>query len=183
MLEEVFLSPTLLDSIEDRQLAAEAQKEPQAFEKLYEKYKKRVFDYFFYRTSHCRELSEEMMQETFVRAFGALERFEFRRCTYLSYLMTIARHLLANHYRSKKTISLESLPEIADQSQSLVREAEVALLWQCIDRLPKMERRVLRLKYKEDLPIKAIAAQVGKSENAVKLILSRARKRLRQEAG
>jgi RNA polymerase sigma factor (sigma-70 family) len=41
------------------------------------------------------------------------------------------------------------------------------------------EQEILRAFYVEDRPVAEIAERVGKSENAVKLVLSRSRKRLR----
>ena len=57
---------------------------------------------------------------------------------------------------------------------------DIESLWKAIGDLSPNEQDVLYLKYRRDLKIAQIAAIVGKSENAVKLCLSRARKKLSQ---
>jgi RNA polymerase sigma-70 factor (ECF subfamily) len=62
------------------------------------------------------------------------------------------------------------------------REA-VGLVQAAVDRLPEDYRRVVRLYELQGLSIHDVAADMGRSEGAVKMLLARARDRLRESLG
>ena len=72
---------------------------------------------------------------------------------------------------ASKTISADVAMEGAERFQAALREVE---------RLPKAERHVLLLSALEDLTTVEIARVLGRSESAVRALLSRARARLRE---
>jgi DNA-binding CsgD family transcriptional regulator len=67
-------------------------------------------------------------------------------------------------------MTADAVMEEAQRFQSVLRE---------IERLPKAERHVLLLSALEELDTAEIAAVLGRSESAVRALLSRARARLR----
>lgn len=164
-------------------LVEEAKREPKKYEALYTKYADRVFNYFWYRTGHDCALSEDLMQETFLRAFQHLKKFRNRGYSYLTYLLNIAHNLLVDHYRKPKSIPVEDLPiDVVpyEITEDLVRKSEAESLWRAVQELPAKNRDALLLYYQDDKPIKDIARIMNTSENAVKLNLSRTRKKLAQ---
>lgn len=166
---------------EDEILIKKAQESPEAYEALYKKYGKRVYNYFWHRAGRVKEVAEDLAQETFIKAYQKLPNFRLRAYSYFSYLLTIAHNTLVKYYKKPKTTSLESYgKDIADESAGGRLEAneEAKLILRAMEKLPKSEKEIMLLKYRDDLPIKAIARAVGKSENAVKLVLSRTRKKL-----
>lgn len=172
---------------EDVDIIKRAKANSQIFEELYRKYADKVYNYFWYRTGHQKDVAEDLMQETFYRAFKHLSRFQIRGYSYLTYLLTIAHNILANYYRSKKMIPLSELGEIgedfdvpAEITDSLERKVEAQALWRAIQDLSSTERDALLMRYQKEMPIKDISRVMAKSENAVKLTLSRARKKLAQ---
>ncbi len=172
---------------EDIEILKRAKVNSQIFEELYRKYADKVYNYFWYRTGHQKDVAEDLMQETFYRAFKHLSRFQIRGYSYLTYLLTIAHNILANYYRSKKMIPLSELGEIgedfdvpAEITDSLERKAEAEGLWRAIQDLSPSERDALLMRYQKEMSIREITRIMNRSENAVKLILSRARKKLAQ---
>lgn len=166
---------------EDVRLVEEAKREPAKYEALYTKYADRVFNYFWYRTGHDWALSEDLMQETFLRAFQHLNKFRNRGYSYLTYLLNIAHNLLVDHYRKPKSIPVEDLPTDAvpyEITEDLVRKSDAETLWRAIQSLPQRNRDALLMHYQDDKPIKDIAQIMNASENSVKLNLSRTRKKL-----
>jgi RNA polymerase sigma-70 factor (ECF subfamily) len=166
---------------EDIILIKRAKKDPSQYEALYKKYAQKLFNYFWYRVGHQKDVAEDLMQKTFIKAYEHLPKFNLRAYSYYSYLLTIAHNLLINHYRNPQTISLESVGDIPDevtQDQILSRREAMGLLWRAIQQLPEKDKDIILLRYQKELPIKDIARIVGKSENAVKLTLSRTRKNL-----
>jgi len=166
-------------------LVLKAKKDPRKFEALYKKYAEKVYNYFWYRTGHNHEVAEDLMQETFLRAFRHLPKFRTREYEYLTYLLTIARNVLVSYFRKqsnqKNVISLEEAPEIpVEITQTIDRKLEAENLWRAVQELSQDERDAILLHYREDLPVKEIARIMSKSPNAVKIKLSRARQKLRQ---
>ena len=165
---------------EDKDAIVAARKDRNEFAFLYEKYVDKIFNYFWYRVGHDRDVAEDLTQETFVRAYKHLDRFQIRKTSYAFYLLTIAHNLLVNYYREPKAISLESVGDVPKEVWGdLVRKDEARALWRAIQQLPSQEQNILYLKYQKGLKVKEIAQIVGKSENAVKLSLSRTRKKLK----
>ncbi len=168
---------------EDMNLIEQAKQNPAAYEALYRKYAQRLFNYFWYRVGHQKDVAEDLLQETFMKAYQNLSKFYLRSYSYYSYLLTIAHNILVNYYRKPQTISLKSIGDVPDEvtvDQEIDKKQTAEFLWRAIQELPEHEKDILLLRYQNGLPIKDIARIVGKSENAVKLTLSRTRKKLAQ---
>lgn len=167
---------------DDRELIEQAKANPQAYEPLYAKYMERVYTYFWFRGGYQKELAEDCMQETFVRAFKHVSEFTDKGVSYLSYLLTIAHNLLVNHYRwsqSNKAVSLEDVDEAAfDYSENFEDRMDAQLVWEAVRDLSEIEYSILSLRYRKGMSIREIALEKGKTENAIKLQISRARKKL-----
>ncbi len=166
----------------DRALVKAAKAEPERFDALYRKYFQTIFNYFWYRVSHDTDVAEDLTQDTFVRAFQALSRYQDTGHTYVAYLLRIAHNVLVNHYRSQRSISTDMLDMMPDTIIPDVEERDrLVRLWWAIQDLLPMERDIIYLHYRRGYKLREIADITGKTENAIKLQLSRARKRLLQD--
>lgn len=168
----------------DIEIIKRAKANSQIFEELYRKYADKVYNYFWYRTGHQKDVAEDLMQETFFRAFKHLHRFQTRGYPYLTYLLTIAHNILVNYYRSQKMIPLSELGDDfdipAEITDSLERKVEAEGLWRAIQDLSPSEQDALLMRYQKEMSIREISRVMNRSENAIKLTLSRARKKLAQ---
>jgi RNA polymerase sigma-70 factor (ECF subfamily) len=176
-LRERFVART-----EDAELILLAKSDPLHFRRLYEKYSSAVRIYFRRHLSGDTDLAEDLTQETFYRAFLYLPGFEAGAASYGTYLLRVAHNLLVNHYRKKKVLSFfdGEIPETAAIVEPPCCPAEDLLAGNVVS---DIERTLLRMKYVEGFSIQEIASFIGKSENAVKLSLSRARRKLRKSLG
>ena len=68
----------------------------------------------------------------------------------------------------------------AEITDSLERKIEAEALWRVVQDLSPTERDAILMRYQKEMSIKDISRIMNRSENAVKLILSRARKKLAQ---
>ena len=68
-------------------------------------------------------------------------------------------------------------------SQAFSRNAREANLNAALQKLPEEQREALRLRYVENLPSKEIAAKIGKSDAAVRVMLTRSLKKLQELLG
>jgi RNA polymerase sigma factor (sigma-70 family) len=179
-LENLVENHACFNLTEDSKLIELAKADSRYFRKIYEKYQAKIFNYFLYRVGMNIPMAEDLTQETFIRAFNALPRFEFRKIQYLSYLLMIAHNLLVNYYRISKPIFMEDMSVLPIPTDSSATEnAEISLLWGAIHRLLPVEQTILTMKYRDSLSVREIAKKLNKTENAIKLHLSRARKKLR----
>ena len=173
-----------MDMSSDAVLVERAKNNPEAFGLLYEKYSERVFHYFYFHVNFRRDVAEDLRQETFLKAFTKLPAFHFSEniSSYLTYLLTISHNLLVNYYRdSQMVLSLDEQPELADSvTTSIEANLDFGVIKKVVQELPLYEKEVFLLRYEIQLSITEIAQAIQKTENAVKLMLSRTRKRLSQ---
>lgn len=150
----------------------------QEYGSFYERYRDRIFA-FLLRRSGDRQLSEDLTQESFVRH---LKRYGGSAASpYLLY--TIARNALVDHRRARKTevpISEEEADGAGGDAESLllVREQRHRMDT-ALGRLPERERQLLVLAA-SGMRYAQIAAALGLNEGNVKVLVHRARVRLRQ---
>lgn len=182
-VHEIFIIPTekkYLRRREDAMLIAKAQQNPEQFSGLYEKYAGGVREYFFRRLNGDAVLAEDLTQEVFVRAFRSLFSFHMANASYSTYLFRIAHNMLVNYYRQNRTLFVA----LSGQEESAAVEIPAPVgLEELLQGLTVIEQQVMLSKYRDGLKVRAIAERLGKTENAVKLILSRTRKKLKKSFG
>lgn len=147
-----------------------------AFGILVQRHHRRVFGFLIALTHH-RQDAEDLTQETFLRAWRKFHRFDPSK-PLLPWLLTLARRQGATALRRKRPPAAEVTP--AAQAEPTSR---ALWLWQLAEaKLSTVAYSTLWLHYREELPLKQVAAILGKREGAVKVILHRARKSLAASA-
>jgi RNA polymerase sigma-70 factor (ECF subfamily) len=167
---------------------------------LFEKHRRRLAVLAHYRLgARLRGLVEvdDLLQETLLRAFVQLDRFEYRSPgSFLRWLSRILDHVAADaarhHGRQKRDAAAllplrsPSLPdghEPVDSrtpSRILAQDEGLRALLRDLDALPDDYRAVILFAKFEGLSTEEIASQMGKSRQAAALLLHRAIKRFRQ---
>lgn len=133
--------------------------------------------------------ADDLAQETFIRAYNHLDRFNDRR-PFSPWLFTIAANLGRDFVRrrtrraGREDALDDNAPETACASPSpaasLDRLERHARLEAAIAQLPDTLREPVLLHYELDWPLAAIATHLGVEEGAIKVRLHRARQRLHQ---
>lgn len=137
---------------------------------------------FLFRYTRNLEDAEDLTQDTFVKAFRNIHRYD-SKYSFSTWLYTIARRTAYNHFRdSKPTEALEyDIVETSDTPDiEASREDEKSWVWEAAQRLKPDFREALTLKYIDDLSIEEISRIMGKSQTNVKIILFRARNQLKK---
>ena len=169
---------------EDLILIEKARNNKEDFGLIYTKYRNTVYGYFLKRTDRNEEIANDLTEETFLRALESLSHFEPTGKSYLSYLLTIAHNILLNYYRTKKPVALDEYEKIMSSGSEeealehieVHQEAEAVL--DAIHKLDRAGEEMLSLRYEKGFSIKKIAKIIHKTPNAVKLAISRYRKKL-----
>ena len=131
-------------------------------------------------------LAEDIMQETFVKL--AIKKPAFRgKCSFKTWLFTIARNCAVDHLRKDKKISdlpLEeqlNISDAIDTEKEFFKEEQKAELYSAMKRLNPDYYQVLYLMYFEDLDASDIAKIMHKAKRQVSDLIFRARKSLKNE--
>jgi len=156
-----------------------------AFDEIVRTHHRRVFN-FLYQMTRQRQDAEDLTQQTFIKAFAGLERFDVSR-PMIHWLLTIGRHAALNHFRSDR--KWQARPEaVAATERSPAEIAEerdqAESVWARARRvLGQREFEVIWLRYGEDLSVAETARVVGLTETHVKVLLYRARQALLEKNG
>lgn len=118
-----------------------------------------------------RGISEGLVQETFMKTWSYLVRGG-KIDTMKAFLYHILNNLIVDEYRKHKTISLDSLLEKGLEPPSRdswrlpdILDGKAALL--LIQRLPETYRKVMRMKYVQNLSLKEMSLLTGRSKNSL----------------
>jgi RNA polymerase sigma-70 factor (ECF subfamily) len=169
-----------------------------AWERLQERALDPVFAYVYLRCDR-REDAEDVTAEVFAAAVGAIDRFRGDG-RLVTWLIGIARRKLIDAGRRRRRrpevlASEVTLPGEEHESGGLVLEPpdpetphslleqreRLAGIRNAVLRLPEVQREVLLLRCIDQLALGEIARLLGRSEDAVKGLLRRARTALQQE--
>jgi RNA polymerase sigma-70 factor (ECF subfamily) len=172
------VDPDPITTKTDEELAREARAgSRRSFEELAHRYKRRLFVYLRPRLGSDQD-AEDMVQETFLKLFRNIRSYD-SAFQYSTWLYTSANRLAISSYRKKRIASgrldVEVAGALADPEAGTAGSAGI---WDAARTLGGSQYRVLWLRYGEDTTIEAIAASLGKSRLAVRLLLHRARKNL-----
>ena len=152
-------------------------------EELYKQNSKIVY-HFLYSMCKDEQLAEELLQETFLKAFESFERFD-GSCKISTWLCQIARHLLYQHWhKANREFVAEVDEQVAtkdDTEMQAIHRVELTDVWDKLQQMPEEVRQVVKLRVMSDLSFKEIGAIVGKSENWARVIFFRAKKQLLKE--
>ncbi len=184
ILFEEFIAPTeqkYAVRFRDTQLIHNAQENSEQFAEIYLTYREAITQYFLKHLSYNKNLAEDLSQETFINAFSHLSKFSSSNASYQTYLIRIAHNILVNHFRKTvfsniPTTLLEQIPAPNNQIDIIDR----VKLEKSLASLKTDEREALNLMYSEGYSLREIAQRYEKTENAIKLMVSRARKKLQK---
>lgn len=157
------------------------------FEEAYKEESDAIFRFCLIRVS-SREQALDITQETFLRFWKSLTAGE-KILNNKAFLFTIARRLVIDWYRKKKSLSLEDMasgeedfvpPDEETSEENLFVGIEGRYILDKIKELPSAYREPLYLRFVEDLSPPEIAKILGVSTNAASVRVNRGMMELRK---
>lgn len=154
-------------------------------DQIYKQHFKTVYKYLLCLT-HDSETSEELTQETFLKAIKNIDKFE-KQSKMSTWLCSIAKNLWYDELRKKKIkeVSTEELFELEDKSANLeeksISNENKLNLYKRIQNLDKQTREVFYLKITGDLTFKEIGEILNKTENWARVTFYRGKLKLKEE--
>jgi len=159
------------------------EKDEHWFADVYDNYAERIYQFIYYKTYH-RETAEDLTSHTFLKAFENISRFDPEKGSMSAWLYQIARNLVIDHYRSKKsTVSVHDIWDLAgpdDVEVDVENKVRLEQIHTVIKKLPPEQREIIIMRVWQELPYKEIALILGKSEASLKMMYSRTIARLKE---
>lgn len=161
-----------------------------AFAQLVDRYQRPLFS-FLGRMGLTQAQAQDLAQDTFLRAWSQLHRYDPTRAQFSTWLYTIARNLAVDALHAQSRYqrfdghgSAEAAMEVACEQpnpmQSLALKQKQQQLQSALRQLPMADRSALALVYVHDLSLTDVARIEGDSLSAIKTRLHRAKARLRE---
>ena len=146
---------------------------------IYNSYKKPIYNYF-YRLTFNTHISEELTQDTFLRAFKYLNTFN-NTASIKTWLFKIARNVYLTFIKKASGIREEAMPEsqVIDQKDDYTNTDRRMLIDIVMTKLAEEERTLIVLRDINGFNYAEISDIMGYTEGQVKIRLHRARKRFR----
>jgi RNA polymerase sigma factor (sigma-70 family) len=161
------------------------------FDGIYKKEADAVYRFCLLRTSD-REIALDFTQDTFMRFWNVLCDMERKPVkNHRTFLFTIARNLIIDWYRKKKSLSLEALMEGTGGegatgfepsiTGSVETKIEAEYLIRKIENLSEPYRNAVYLRCVEELKPREIAEILDESVNVISVRISRGLRQLRTQ--
>jgi RNA polymerase sigma-70 factor (ECF subfamily) len=167
--------------------------EREALSALFHRHQKPLFNFFLRGCGHTEE-AEDLAMETLVRVFQRAE--QFRGGSFKAWMYRMALNVLRDKARSSRrrpevtASSVETTWALLEDGREeqrpeamAMRAALAATVREAVHSLPERERTALVLREYQQLTYDEIAAALGASLPAVKMLIFRARERVRKRLG
>jgi RNA polymerase sigma-70 factor (ECF subfamily) len=189
-------NPEMEPRTDEALMRAYGQGDVRAFEALHARHKGATYRYFLRHAGGDTATADELHQDLWLRVIGARDRYE-AQAKFSTWLYTLARHRLVDHWRSRHGVSLASLEDEAivlqvEESVAASRDVDDDPLHASIDAetrrrliaaladVPPLQRDAFLLHIEGGLPLDEIASLTGTSIETVKSRLRYAYRRLRE---
>lgn len=164
------------------------QGDTEAFTPLVEKYHPRLYTHIHRRVKDA-EIAKDLTQETWLKVLRSIQSYR-GTAALSSWLYRIAENVCMDYFRKQKARGdIQPLDDIEEHhiretspcpSQEVLRQELHVHLKNALDYLTQSRREVFVLYYLHDLPIKAIAGRLKRSEGTIKTHLRNARLHLQE---
>ena len=154
------------EEADERRLVEAARTDPSRFAELYDAHFERIYAYVARRVRD-RPAAEDITSEVFQQALAHIGRYEWRGAPFSAWLYRIAANAIADRWKAQERERGTPGPEPSVEPDFAAVEQQ-ARLFRMVGQLPQEQRRVIELRFVEQKSIREIAAELGKSEGAVK---------------
>lgn len=166
-----------LRSLSNEQLMdrVSANDDDRAFDELYHRFARRMMGFFYRQMNHDEERASDLMQDTFLRVWGARLRWK-ADTEFLPWIFTIAYNICKNEYRHSDYKTDYEQYVLNTQDEDYVDNAEVEIdakifdkaLQALLDTMSPEMRTLFSLRFEEELSVPQISGVMGIPQGTVK---------------
>jgi len=167
-----------------RLLARAASGDNASFHQFYVETRELIYHYVLSRVD--REVAEDLVAETYVRAFRAAHQYQDRGQPAVAWLITIARNLTVSHYRRRGRHGIAATGDhrlAAPVDDDVLDRSHDSALLEALASLKPRHRRVLQLRFMEERSVAECAVALSLSEQGVRALTYRALQAMRALLG
>ncbi len=162
-------------------------KKVEYLENIYNQYAKGVFRFIYFKVSDY-ELAKDFTQDTFVRFWKVLMRRDKIQSP-KAFVYFIAMGIIVDHYRRKKSNNLISLEKVDERllakdddiEEQVDRKQRINQVFAKLKEIKIDYQEILVLYYVEELKVSEIATILKKKEDAIRVLIHRALKVLKEK--
>ena len=152
----------------------------EAFREIYARFSGRIYGYFLSKL-RSKENSDDLVQEFFRKVHEHRSEYD-PKYKVEAWFFTIARNLLFSFFRKSKHGEIEFnenkiKPVITKADDPSV---DLARLEMALEKLPREEQKLLRLRYFNEAEFEELAERFGKTEVNIRKIISRSIEKIRK---
>ena len=143
--------------------------ESEAFGCLYDQYSDTVYRYIYYRVG-SRANAEDLTSETFLRALRRIGTFTWQGRDFGAWLVTIARNLVADHFKSSRFRLEVTTGEMLDPNEmerspeeSVLEALSNSALLDAVRRLNPQQQECVTLRFLQGMSVAETARVMGKN--------------------
>lgn len=160
----------------------------EAFGQIYDKYADTVFRFIYFRVGN-RPLAEDLTGDTFLRALKRIASFTWQGKDLGAWLITIARNLVADHFKSGRyrlevttgdVLDADREDRDAGPEEAVVDHITNVALLTAVKKLNPHQQEVIVLRFLRGLSVAETADAMYSTEGAVKALQYRATRALAQ---
>ena len=167
-----------------------------AWEEIVQRYNRRIYN-ICYRFAGSGDDAQDLTQEVFIKMFRTLNTYDVERAAFMTWVTTITRNLLVDHFRKSKqdrvTESLDTTPSEHEDAMPLSEKIEDKapaadmsvqnretreLVHNALQKLSPELREAVILRDLQDMDYKDIATVLKVPEGTVKSRINRGRAEL-----
>jgi RNA polymerase sigma-70 factor (ECF subfamily) len=171
------------DELRDVVLRARAG-ETDAFGLLYDRYVDLIYRFVYYRVG-THALAEDLTSETFLRALRRMSLFTWQGKDFGAWLVTIARNLVLDHFKSSRHRLEVCTAELSDTDRweegpegAVLDSFTYRALFSAVGELGSEQRECVILRFLYGLSVAETAEIMGKKAGAIKALQYRATRSL-----
>lgn len=160
---------------------ANAKQNKKALKKIYLHFINEMYTFAFYLTK-SKEGAEDIISESFLKAFANITTFEGNVQQFRAWLYKITRNTAYDYMnKESKSISNEEIFENISEVDNLSEDEKESLneIWYMISKLDAKSREIILLKYKFGYDLKEVSEITGESYANVRKIASRSLKNIK----
>ncbi len=169
---------------EEQSWIRRAQKDPEKFGPLYQKYHEQIFRYIYQRMDD-REQALDITSQVFMKALKNINKFEYRGLPLSSWLYRIAKSELYQAFRDQKALRTVNIETVHLSSMVLEIEEDENTenrdkLFKMLKKLNEKDLQLIELRYFEKRSYREIGEILELTENNAKVKSFRALEKLKK---
>jgi len=167
------------------------------FEKIYHHFLSNIYRFVFFQILN-KQTAEDITSEIFIKVYNNLRKSNLNSATFKSWLYKIAQNTITDYFRkenkNKSNISLEQYIELTNEEDlkdiNFIKEENFLenefqfkneKLLSLLSKLTDEQKKILLLKYVDELDYKTISSILNKKQSALRTMNFRTLKYIKEE--